>query len=292
MDKDDNKKTGAVLVQGAGIAGVQASLDLANSGFKVYLVEPEPMIGGMMARLDKTFPTGDCATCIVSPKLVECARNLNIEILTLSQLRYLDGEPGNFKATVRRYPRFVDEQKCTGCGICSEVCPVKYEIHPHAPQPGEIQLDEEHRESVDTILEECQSSKGALMSVLRAVNRKFNYVPEDVLRYIAFKMDVPLSLLFRIVTFYNTFSLKPRGRHVISVCAGTTCYVRGSDKILETLKNELRVDVGSTTEDRRFTLEAVRCLGCCSLAPVISIDDEIHGDLYGDKVLEILQKYE
>lgn len=292
MDKDDNKKTGAVLVQGAGIAGVQASLDLANSGFKVYLVEPEPMIGGMMARLDKTFPTGDCATCIVSPKLVECARNLNIEILTLSELRYLEGEPGNFKATVRRYPRFVDEQKCTGCGICSEVCPVKYEIHPHAPQTAEIQLDEEHRESVDTILEEYQSSKDALMSVLRAVNKKFNYVPEDVLRYIAFKMDVPLSLLFRIVTFYNTFSLKPRGRHVISVCAGTTCYVRRSDKILQTLKNELRVDVGNTTEDHRFTLEAVRCLGCCSLAPVISVDDEIHGDLYGDKVMEILEKYE
>ena len=93
---EQNKKSpiGAVLVQGGGIAGVQASLDLANSGFKVYLVERDAAIGGMMSHLDKTFPTGDCATCIVSPKLVECARNLNIEILTLSELVDLKGDPG------------------------------------------------------------------------------------------------------------------------------------------------------------------------------------------------------
>ncbi len=124
MGKYDDKRIGAVLVQGGGIAGVQASLDLANSGFKVYLVERDAAIGGMMAHLDKTFPTGDCATCIVSPKLVECARNLNIEILTLSELVDLQGEPGNFKATVRRHPRYVDEDKCTGCSECTQVCPV------------------------------------------------------------------------------------------------------------------------------------------------------------------------
>lgn len=123
MNDKKNKKTGAVLVQGGGIAGVQASLDLANSGFKVYLVERDAAIGGMMSQLDKTFPTGDCATCIVSPKLVECARNLNIDILTCSELHYLDGEPGNFKATVRRHPRYVDEDKCNGCSQCTDVCP-------------------------------------------------------------------------------------------------------------------------------------------------------------------------
>src|SRR4030042_901853 len=105
MIKNNDNKIGAVLVQGGGIAGVQASLDLANSGFKVYLVERDAAIGGMMSHLDKTFPTGDCATCIVSPKLVECAHNLNIKILTMSELRYLEGKPGNFKATVKRYPR-------------------------------------------------------------------------------------------------------------------------------------------------------------------------------------------
>ena len=124
MSKSDDKKIGAVLVQGGGIAGVQAALDLANSGFKVYLIERDAAIGGMMAHLDKTFPTGDCATCIVSPKLVECARNLNIEILTLSELVGLEGGPGRFKAKVKRHPRFVDENKCTGCSECTLVCPV------------------------------------------------------------------------------------------------------------------------------------------------------------------------
>jgi heterodisulfide reductase subunit A-like polyferredoxin len=124
MNKFVDKKVGAVLVAGGGIAGVQAALDLANSGFKVYLVERDAAIGGMMAHLDKTFPTGDCATCIVSPKLVECARNLNIEILTLSELVGLVGEPGNFEATVVRHPRYVDEDKCTGCSECTQVCPV------------------------------------------------------------------------------------------------------------------------------------------------------------------------
>jgi heterodisulfide reductase subunit A-like polyferredoxin len=129
MSDNGQKKVGAVLVQGAGIAGVQASLDLANSGFKVYLVEREAAIGGMMSHLDKTFPTGDCATCIVSPKLVECARNLNIEILTMSELTDLRGEPGNFKATVRRYPRYVDETKCNGCSECTNACPVQIPDH-------------------------------------------------------------------------------------------------------------------------------------------------------------------
>ncbi|HVM59813.1 MAG TPA: NAD(P)-binding protein [Verrucomicrobiae bacterium] len=124
MSNNGDKKIGAVLVAGGGIAGVQSALDLANSGFKVYLVERDAAIGGMMAHLDKTFPTGDCATCIVSPKLVECARNLNVEILTLSELVGLEGEPGHFKATVRRHPRFVDEDKCTGCSECTQVCPV------------------------------------------------------------------------------------------------------------------------------------------------------------------------
>jgi heterodisulfide reductase subunit A-like polyferredoxin len=124
MSKSNGKKIGAVLVQGGGIAGVQASLDLANSGFKVYLVERDGAIGGMMAHLDKTFPTGDCATCIVSPKLVECARNLNIEIMTLSELISLEGQPGHFTATVKRHPRYVIEDKCTGCSECTQVCPV------------------------------------------------------------------------------------------------------------------------------------------------------------------------
>ncbi|MGO9097024.1 MAG: FAD-dependent oxidoreductase [Bryobacteraceae bacterium] len=116
---------GAVLVCGAGITGIQASLDLAESGFKVYLVDSSPAIGGRMAQLDKTFPTGDCAMCILSPKLVECARNKNIEILTLADVEGISGAPGNFKVKIRQRPRYVDVDKCNACGDCTEACPVE-----------------------------------------------------------------------------------------------------------------------------------------------------------------------
>ncbi len=119
------KMVGAVLVEGGGIAGVQASLDLANSGYKVYLVNRSASIGGMMSHLDKTFPTGDCAICVISPKLVECARNLNIEILTLSELVKLEGEPGNFKAFVKKSPRYINEEICNDCSDCTKACPVE-----------------------------------------------------------------------------------------------------------------------------------------------------------------------
>ena len=115
---------GAVLVCGAGITGIQASLDLAESGFKVYLVDSSPAIGGRMAQLDKTFPTGDCAMCIISPKLVECARNKNIEIITLADVQGISGEPGNFKVKLRQNPRYVDLAKCNACGDCTDACPV------------------------------------------------------------------------------------------------------------------------------------------------------------------------
>ena len=117
-------KVGAVLVVGGGIAGIQASLDLANSGIKVYLLEKSAAIGGRMAQLDKTFPTNDCAMCIVSPKLVEAGRHLNIEILTHSELLSLTGAPGRFTARLRRNPRYVDIAKCTGCADCVAVCPI------------------------------------------------------------------------------------------------------------------------------------------------------------------------
>jgi heterodisulfide reductase subunit A-like polyferredoxin len=116
---------GKVMVVGAGIAGVQAALDLANAGFYVHLVEKKSAIGGVMAQLDKTFPTNDCSMCIISPKLVECGRHLNIEILPLSEVKAIAGEPGNFTVTVAREPRYIDPAKCTGCGACTEVCPVR-----------------------------------------------------------------------------------------------------------------------------------------------------------------------
>ena len=117
--------TGAVLVVGAGIAGIQASLDLADSGYLVYLTERESAIGGVMAQLDKTFPTNDCSMCIISPKLVEAGRHLNIELLTQTEVKEISGTAGNFQVTLSESPRYVDIDKCTACGECQKVCPIE-----------------------------------------------------------------------------------------------------------------------------------------------------------------------
>jgi len=119
------KVTPAALVIGGGIAGIQASLDLANMGFKVYLVEKTPSIGGHMAQLDKTFPTLDCSACILTPKMVDVARHPNITLLAYSEVKSVEGFIGNFKVKVLKKARYVDESKCTGCGTCAEKCPVK-----------------------------------------------------------------------------------------------------------------------------------------------------------------------
>jgi len=119
------EKIGAVLVVGGGIAGIQASLDLADSGFRVYLLDESPSIGGAMAQLDKTFPTNDCAMCILAPKLVGAGRHPNIHLITNAEIKRADGEAGNFKVTMTRRARYVNGEKCTGCGVCAQKCPVE-----------------------------------------------------------------------------------------------------------------------------------------------------------------------
>jgi heterodisulfide reductase subunit A len=120
-----DNKFGDVMVVGGGISGIQAALDLAAMGFRVYLVEKSPAIGGKMAQLDKTFPTNDCSMCIESPKFIECSRHPNIEILTYTEVERVEGEVGDFKVTLIKKPRYIDEEECTGCTTCVEYCPVK-----------------------------------------------------------------------------------------------------------------------------------------------------------------------
>jgi heterodisulfide reductase subunit A len=125
LDPSTDRNLGDVLVVGGGISGIQAALDLANSGFRVYLVDKSPALGGKMSQLDKTFPSNDCSMCIESPKFIECARNPNIEIITYTEVDRVEGEPGDFKVTLTKKPRYIIEEKCTGCNICVDYCPVK-----------------------------------------------------------------------------------------------------------------------------------------------------------------------
>jgi heterodisulfide reductase subunit A len=125
LRNQENVVYGSVLVIGGGVAGIQSALDLGDSGFKVYLIEKSPTIGGNMARLDKTFPTNDCSTCILSPKLVEAGRHPNIELITNADVTSIEGEAGRFHVTVKERSRFVDADKCTGCGTCAEKCPTR-----------------------------------------------------------------------------------------------------------------------------------------------------------------------
>ncbi|MDH7478114.1 MAG: FAD-dependent oxidoreductase, partial [Candidatus Bathyarchaeota archaeon] len=119
------EKIGTVLVIGGGVAGIQAALDIADSGFKVYLIDQSPSIGGVMAQLDKTFPTNDCSMCILAPKLVEAGRHPNITLITNAQVTGLNGEVGNFEVKIQKRSRYVNEEKCNGCGLCAQKCPVE-----------------------------------------------------------------------------------------------------------------------------------------------------------------------
>ena len=125
LKENVDKTIGAVLIVGGGISGMQSALDLADSGFMVYLVDKSPNIGGAMAQLEKTFPTNDCAMCIMAPKLVSTGRNLNIKLITNTEIKEVNGEAGNFKVTLLKKNRYVNETKCTGCGICTQKCPVE-----------------------------------------------------------------------------------------------------------------------------------------------------------------------
>ncbi len=124
---------------------------------------------------------------------------------------------------------------------------------------------------------EHEGQKGALIAVLQAVNAHYRYLPAHALEYVSTALDVPLSRIYSLATFYNSFSLTPKGKCTIKVCLGTACHVKGATRLLERLERELGIKEGETTKDTAFTLEAVRCLGCCGLAPVLTFDDDVHG---------------
>ncbi len=282
---------GAVLVCGGGIAGIQASLDLSAAGFRVFLVEESPTIGGSMARLDKTFPTGDCATCIISPKLVECMRDYNIDVLTMADVTALEGEAGRFVAEVRRRPRGVDASKCTGCGDCWTVCPVRNTAETPPPLEPSVPLGEADAARLGEILARHEGDPGGMMPVLQEINQSYGYIPRGVLEHLACLWGLRLAEILRVASFYDRFHLQPVGRHMVEVCAGTSCHARRSKALLARLESEIGAGAGQTDPSGRFTLRTVRCLGLCALSPAMKIDGRSFGRVSLDRVPEILEQF-
>nr|WP_312576672.1 NADH-quinone oxidoreductase subunit NuoE [Sedimentibacter sp.] len=140
-------------------------------------------------------------------------------------------------------------------------------------------------------MDSIKGSQGVLMQTLHKAQEIFGYLPIEVQKYISQEMDIPLAEVYGVATFYTQFSIEPKGKHKIGVCLGTACYVKGSQLVLDKLSKELDVKVGNTTEDNLFTLEATRCLGCCGLAPVMMIDDEVYGKVDPKNIPDIIAKY-
>ena len=144
---------------------------------------------------------------------------------------------------------------------------------------------------VEGVLEKYLSQPSSLIPILQEVQKKFGYLPRDVMEDIAEYLELPVSKIYGVATFYAQFRFEPLGDHMIRVCHGTACHVKGADKIGEAVENKLGIETGETTEDGQFTLERVACLGCCSLAPVMMVDDTAHGNLTREKAKDIVEKY-
>lgn len=146
--------------------------------------------------------------------------------------------------------------------------------------------------AVDKIVEPYRGKKEMVIPVLQKVQDHFGYLPRSAMEQVSLRMRIPLSRLYGVATFYAQFKMKPRGRYIIRVCKGTACHIQGSPKIAERIEETLGIQSGETTDDLRFTLEEVACIGACALAPVIMVNDDPHGRLTPDKIKDILDSYE
>lgn len=147
-------------------------------------------------------------------------------------------------------------------------------------------------DKVDQILDKHAGEEGSLIQVLLDAQAEYNWLPKDVLKRISDRLEIPVSYIYRVASFYKAMSLTPVGRHLVSVCLGTACHVRGGPRILDNAEQVLGIKAGETTEDMKFTLRRVNCLGCCALGPVMVVDGEAHGKLTPANVKEVLNKYD
>ncbi len=161
--------------------------------------------------------------------------------------------------------------------------------------PTQLNNDSEEIDylELDQIIEkEFDGEQENLIMILQAIQRRYNYLPKATLLYVSEKLDIPYSKIYEVGTFYSTFSLEPRGKNIVSICLGTACHVRGGERVREQIESTLDIKDGETTKDKNFTLESVRCIGCCSLGPVIKINEDMHGRIKTDEVETVLNQYE
>lgn len=144
---------------------------------------------------------------------------------------------------------------------------------------------------VTAIIDKYDADRGQLISILQDIQAEFHYLRKEDLIQVSETMDIPLSRVYSVATFFKAFSLTPRGKHLINLCLGTACHVRGASKVLEQIERSLKISRGETTGDYKFTLETVNCMGCCALGPVVNIDGEYFGQMSAGKVDSILNKY-
>ena len=147
------------------------------------------------------------------------------------------------------------------------------------------------RQKIDEIIERYEGSPESLLMIMQDISDVYNYVPKEAISMVTEKMSIRESLVYSVATFYKTISLEPRGKYIISVCTGTACHVRGAEKIVDALQEDLGIKEGQTTDDSLFTLEAVRCIGCCASGPVITVNKEIHGGLDRYSAVKVVDGY-
>ncbi|MCK4233015.1 NADH-quinone oxidoreductase subunit NuoE [candidate division WOR-3 bacterium] len=143
---------------------------------------------------------------------------------------------------------------------------------------------------LEEIIGKYGKCKSTVIPILQDIQEEYNWLPEEVFEIVAQELGIPLMDVYGVATFYRTFSLKPRGKHIITVCLGTACHVRGGQRITETISRELGINPGETTEDLKFTLETVNCLGCCAIGPIVVVDGEYYGGMTSQKVASLLKK--
>jgi NADH-quinone oxidoreductase subunit E len=146
-------------------------------------------------------------------------------------------------------------------------------------------------ERIDNIIGKYVNEKGVLIQLLLDIQHELNWIPKDAVMRINQRLKIPVSEIYRVASFYTALSLKPRGKHLVRVCAGTACYVRGGPRILDSVERTLNIKPGETTPDKNFSLETVNCLGCCALGPVVEIDGQYHGKLSPSTIGQLLSKY-